>query len=40
MYSEREKKIILVSLLEETTGGGRRKGNVRELNILKQPIYV
>jgi hypothetical protein len=30
MYREREHKIVLVSLLEGTTGGGRGKENVRE----------
>jgi hypothetical protein len=30
MYIERENKIALVYLFEETTGGGRKKENVRE----------
>jgi hypothetical protein len=30
MYIERENKIVLVYLFEGTTGGGRKKENVRE----------
>jgi hypothetical protein len=30
MYIERENKIVLVNLFEGTTGGGRKKENVRE----------
>jgi hypothetical protein len=40
IYSDRENKIVLVSLSEGAMGGGREKENVTEWKILNQPIYI
>jgi hypothetical protein len=40
IYSERDNKIVLVSLSEGSTEDSKWKENVREWEILKQLIYV
>jgi hypothetical protein len=44
VHSDRENKIVLVSLSEGATGGGRDKESVKEWDkkrkILKQPSYM